>query len=405
MRDYLNSGHDIYRESFRIIRVETNLARFPADLEPAVVRMVHAAGDPSIADEIAFSPGVAAAVRAALDGGAPILCDSSMVATGIIRARLPQGNQVVCHIKDQRLAALAQDRRTTKTCAAVDQWAQDGHLDGAVVAIGNAPTALFRLLDVCAAAPARPAAVIGIPVGFVGAAESKEELIQNDLGLDYLTVRGRRGGSAVTVAAINALALRADYPSDREEADVFDSYAEYRVVQEPGSGPMHVWDLPTDEDLLVRLVTDLFENCWADITFGPLVPGAAWEIRAPGAPERVSFSAGYLTVDFGRWHFHLCLGQPTGDPQVVGVRRTAQAWLYRTLDDAGAPRSWGLRLFNGRGDQQMTILLPNPFLTADQKIAERADFQRLATWDRLRETYLGAPPDPLDRSGLGFATR
>lgn len=177
----------------------------------------------------------------------------------------------------------------------------------------------------------------------------------------------------------------------------------YRLVSQAGTD-MHVWDLPTDEGTLVRLVTHLFEEHWHEIMFGVLVPGAAWEIRAPGAPERISFSSGYLTVDFGPWHFHLCLGQPSGDPEVVGTRRTAQAWLYRSLDAEGAPRSWGLRLFNGAGDQQMTVMLPNPFLTVEHKVAEAPDFSRLATWDRLRRDYLGLPEDPLDRSGKGFAT-
>ncbi|MDO5285297.1 MAG: precorrin-8X methylmutase [Actinomycetia bacterium] len=203
---YLNQGSDIYRESFRIIRAETSLDRFPDDLEPVVVRMVHASGDPTIADSIAFTPGLARACRDALRAGAAILCDSSMVATGIIRSRLPRENQVVCHIKDPRLAELAQQRGTTKTCAAVDLWAADGLLDQAVVAIGNAPTALFRLLEVCQETGARPAGVVGIPVGFVGAAESKQALVDSDLGLEYLTLLGRRGGSAVTVAAVNAIA-------------------------------------------------------------------------------------------------------------------------------------------------------------------------------------------------------
>ena len=203
---YLNQGSDIYRESFRIIRAETNLERFPADLEPVVVRMVHASADTTIADDIAFTPTMVRACLDALRGGAAILCDSSMVATGIIRSRLPRDNQVVCHMKDPRLADLAQQRGTTKTCAAVDLWADDGLLDGSVVAIGNAPTALFRLLEVCQATGARPAGVVGIPVGFVGAAESKQALVDSPLGLDYLTLLGRRGGSAMAVAAVNAIA-------------------------------------------------------------------------------------------------------------------------------------------------------------------------------------------------------
>lgn len=201
---YLSTGSAIYEESFRIIRSETDLTRFPDDVARAVVRMVHAAGDPSIAEEVGFSPGVVAAANAALRSGAPILCDASMVATGIIASRLPAHNEVVCLIKDPQLAAIAQERGITKTMAAVDLWLP--HLDGAVVAIGNAPTALFRLLEVVAETGVRPAAIIGIPVGFVGAAESKRALADSELGLDYLVVHGRRGGSAMTVAAVNAIA-------------------------------------------------------------------------------------------------------------------------------------------------------------------------------------------------------
>ncbi len=204
--DYRRLGADIYAESFRIIRAEADLTRFPAELEPIVVRMCHAAGDPSIASDVAFSPGVAGAARAALRAGAPILCDAGMVATGIIRARLPRNNQVICLLGEEGLAEQARERGVTKTARAVELWAERGLLDGAVVAIGNAPTALFHLLEVLAETSMRPAAVYGIPVGFVGAAESKEALIDNDLGLDFLVVRGRRGGSAMTVAAINATA-------------------------------------------------------------------------------------------------------------------------------------------------------------------------------------------------------
>lgn len=204
MNDYLKTGEAIYEESFRIIRAETDLARFPADVSRAVVRMVHAAGATDIADDVAFSRDVVAAARAALRAGAPIFCDSSMVATGIIRSRLPNDNEVVCHIKDPALAEIAERNGITKTMAAVDLWLP--RLGGALVAVGNAPTALFRLLEVVAETGVKPAAVIGIPVGFVGAAESKEALIDNQLDLDYLVVRGRRGGSAMTVAAINAIA-------------------------------------------------------------------------------------------------------------------------------------------------------------------------------------------------------
>ena len=204
MTAYLRTGEEIYEESFRIIRAETNLARFPADVSRAVVRMVHAAGATDIADDVAFTPGVVAAANAALRAGAPIFCDSSMVATGIIRSRLPRDNDVVCHIKDPALAEVAAAKGITKTMAAVDLWLP--RLEGAVVAVGNAPTALFRLLEIVGETGVRPAAVIGIPVGFVGAAESKEALVSNPFGLEYLVVRGRRGGSAMTVAAVNAIA-------------------------------------------------------------------------------------------------------------------------------------------------------------------------------------------------------
>lgn len=204
--DYRHTGADIYDESFRIIRSEADLARFPADVERLAVRICHAAGEPSIAAEIAFTPGVAAAGRAALQAGAPILCDSTMVATGIIRSRLPRDNEVICLLGEDGLAEEARERGTTKTARAVELWAERGLLDGALVAIGNAPTALFRLLEILHRTEARPAAVYGIPVGFVGAAESKQALVDSDLGLEYLVVQGRRGGSAVTVAAVNATA-------------------------------------------------------------------------------------------------------------------------------------------------------------------------------------------------------
>ncbi len=202
--DYLTDGSEIYRESFRIIREETNLERFPEDISRVVVRMVHASAATDLADDVDFTPGVVAAANAALRAGAPIFCDSSMVATGIIRSRLPRDNEVICHIKDPALAQLAADKGMTKTMAAIDLWLP--RLDGAVVAIGNAPTALFRLLEVVAETGVRPAAVVGIPVGFVGAAESKAALAANSLGLEYLVVHGRRGGSALTVAAVNAIA-------------------------------------------------------------------------------------------------------------------------------------------------------------------------------------------------------
>jgi len=195
--DYIKTGSPIYARSFEIIREESNLARFPEDVEPVVVRMIHAAADPAIADLIAFTPGVAAAALKALEAGAPILCDSSMVATGIIRSRLPEHTRIVCHIKDPRLPAIAEAKGCTKTAAAVDLWQEDGLLDGAVVAIGNAPTALFRVLEVMHETGARPAAIVGIPVGFVGAAESKDALVADDSGVEYITVADRAARAVI----------------------------------------------------------------------------------------------------------------------------------------------------------------------------------------------------------------
>lgn len=214
--DYRKDGADIYRESFRIIRAESNLERFPADVEPVVCRMIHAAAQPDLADVIEFTDDVVARGRAALAAGAPILCDSTMVATGIIRSRLPRGNEVVCHLQDPTLAAEAEALGTTKTAAAVERWRDQ--LDGAVIAIGNAPTSLFRLLEVLHTTDARPAAIVGIPVGFVGAKESKQALVDNDLGLSYITVLDRRGGSAITCACVNAMASTAETDNRASEA-------------------------------------------------------------------------------------------------------------------------------------------------------------------------------------------
>ena len=202
----------IYRQSFAIIRREADLSGLPADLAGVAVRMIHAAAQTDLVADLDASPGVVGACRAALVAGAPILCDSTMVATGIIRSRLPRGNEVVCHLGDPRLAALAAELGTTKSAAAVEWWRE--RLDGAVVAIGNAPTALFRLLEVVRDTGIRPAGVIGIPVGFVGAAEAKQALVENPYGLEFLTVTGRRGGSAIAVAAINAIASTAETTND-----------------------------------------------------------------------------------------------------------------------------------------------------------------------------------------------
>ena len=204
--DYVRDGAEIYRRSFATIRAEADLSGFPADVAQVVVRMIHSCGMTDLPRDVAYSAAVVQRARAALRDGAPILCDAHMVAAGITRSRLPAGNEVVCTLRDPAAVALAARLGTTRSAAAVDLWA--GRLDGAVVAIGNAPTALFRLLEITGAAGARPAAVIGIPVGFIGAAESKRALAGS--GLEHLVVHGRRGGSAMAVAAVNAIANAAE---------------------------------------------------------------------------------------------------------------------------------------------------------------------------------------------------
>ena len=194
---YEKDGAEIYRQSFATIRAEADLSRFPDGLERVVVRMIHACGMTDLPDDVAFSPGVYDAAYDALQAGAPVLCDAQMVASGITRKRLPKDNEVIC-----TLGQVTDAGDTTRSAAAVELWRP--HLEGAVVAIGNAPTALFHLLDLVAAGGPRPAAVLGIPVGFIGAAESKEALIASDL--EHLVVRGRRGGSAMVSAAVNARA-------------------------------------------------------------------------------------------------------------------------------------------------------------------------------------------------------
>jgi precorrin-8X/cobalt-precorrin-8 methylmutase len=202
--DYLRDGDAIYQRSFAIIRAETDLARFSADEADIVIRMIHACGSPDAAAHIEFGHGLVAAARAALASGAPVLCDSEMVAHGVTRARLPKNNDVLCTLRDPRVPALAQKLGTTRSAAALDLWRE--RLAGSVVAIGNAPTALFHLLYMLAQGGPKPAAILGIPVGFVGAAESKDALAADSAGVPYLVVRGRIGGSAMTAAAINALA-------------------------------------------------------------------------------------------------------------------------------------------------------------------------------------------------------
>jgi precorrin-8X/cobalt-precorrin-8 methylmutase len=200
--DYIRDGAEIYRRSFAAIRAEADLGRFPADVARVVVRMIHSCGMTDLPPDVGYSDGVVRAARAALLGGAPVLCDAQMVASGITRRRLPAVNEVVCTLSDPAVPSLAESLGTTRSAAALDLWG--ARLTGAVVAIGNAPTALFRLLELVEAGAGRPAAVLGIPVGFVGAAESKAALAGS--GLEYLVVHGRRGGSAMTVAAVNAIA-------------------------------------------------------------------------------------------------------------------------------------------------------------------------------------------------------
>jgi precorrin-8X/cobalt-precorrin-8 methylmutase len=201
--DYIKDGAEIYRRSFAIIRAEADLARFDTEEERVAVRIIHACGMVEIVGDIAFAPGAVRAGIAALEAGAPILCDAKMASNGVTKARLPRGNDVICTLDDPRVPGLAAEMGTTRTAAAMELWRD--RLGGAVVAIGNAPTALFRLLEILNAGAPMPACVIGMPVGFVGAAESKEALI-GDGRVPYLAVRGRKGGSAMTAAAINALA-------------------------------------------------------------------------------------------------------------------------------------------------------------------------------------------------------
>jgi precorrin-8X/cobalt-precorrin-8 methylmutase len=201
--NYIRDGAEIYRRSFAIIRAEADLGRFAAEEEPIAVRIVHACGNVAVASDLAFAPGAVQAGRTALQAGAPILCDAKMVSHGVTRSRLPRDNRVICTLDDPAVLALAEKLRTTRTAAAMELWRE--HLGGAVVAIGNAPTALFRLLELLDAGLPRPTCVIGMPVGFVGAAEAKAALIA-DGRVPYLVVRGRLGGSAMTAATVNALA-------------------------------------------------------------------------------------------------------------------------------------------------------------------------------------------------------
>ena len=201
--DYLRDAHAIYRQSFAIIRAEADLTRIPPDMEALAVRVAHACGMPDIVDDLVFSPGAGEAGCAALQAGAPILCDSRMVAEGITRARLPANNSIICTLHDPKVPELARQLNNTRSAAALELWHE--HLSGAIVAIGNAPTALFRLLEMLDQGCPRPALILGFPVGYVGAVESKAELAANSRGVPFVAVHGRRGGSAMATAAINAL--------------------------------------------------------------------------------------------------------------------------------------------------------------------------------------------------------
>jgi precorrin-8X/cobalt-precorrin-8 methylmutase len=202
--DYIRDGNAIYERSFAIIREEADMSAFNEEQADIAIRMIHACGQVEAASHFRFSPDFVAAARGALLAGKPVLCDAEMVAHGVTRARLPADNDVICTLRDPRTPEIAQKIGNTRSAAALDLWAEK--LDGALVAIGNAPTALFYLLEMLEKDAPRPAAIIGMPVGFVGAAESKDALEASSLGIPYAIVKGRMGGSAMTAAAINAVA-------------------------------------------------------------------------------------------------------------------------------------------------------------------------------------------------------
>jgi precorrin isomerase len=202
--DYIRDPQEIYRKSFATVRSEADFSAIDEAMATVAERLIHACGMPDILGDLAWTQDAAAAGREALRAGAPVLADCRMVVEGVIRARLPGDNVVLCTLNDPRTAPLSAELGTTRSAAAVEFWRD--HLDGAVVAVGNAPTALFHLLEMLAETDARPAVILGFPVGFVGAAESKDALIEADLGVPYITLRGRRGGSAMAAAAVNALA-------------------------------------------------------------------------------------------------------------------------------------------------------------------------------------------------------
>ena len=202
--EYIKNGEEIYRKSFAIIRAETNWKNLPDDLASVAVRLIHSCGMTDITEDLEASPDAVKIGRNALAGGAAILCDSQMVANGITKARLPKNNPIICTLNHPEVTELARQINNTRSAAALELWRP--HLAGAVVAIGNAPTALFRLLELLDQNVDKPALILGFPVGFVGAAESKTELATNSRGVPFITLHGRRGGSAIAAAAVNALA-------------------------------------------------------------------------------------------------------------------------------------------------------------------------------------------------------
>lgn len=204
MIDYIRDGQEIYRNSFSIIRAEARLDTIPADLEKLAVRVIHACGMVEVIEDLRFSPGAGKAGRDALAAGAPILCDARMVSEGITRTRLPANNQNICTLHDEGVREMALDLGNTRSAVALELWRP--HLEGSVVVIGNAPTALFYLLEMLDAGAPKPALILGFPVGFVGAAESKAMLAADSRGVPFVIMQGRRGGSAMAVAAVNALA-------------------------------------------------------------------------------------------------------------------------------------------------------------------------------------------------------
>ncbi len=204
MIDYIRDGQEIYRNSFAIIRAEANLDSIPADLEKLAVRVIHACGMVDAIEDLRFSPGAGKAGRDALAAGAPILCDARMVLEGVTRTRLPGNNQVICTLKEDGVAEMALEQGNTRSAVALELWRP--YLEGSVVVIGNAPTALFYLLEMIDAGAPKPALILGFPVGFVGAAESKAMLAADSRGVPFVIMQGRRGGSAMAAAAVNALA-------------------------------------------------------------------------------------------------------------------------------------------------------------------------------------------------------